>query len=89
MVWAKETGYMPIRKSAVNSAAGKKFLEEKPEFKKILDNMDNIQPRIQHPAWAEVTRIWMANMAETINEKKNVPDMMKKMAKEINEALAN
>jgi multiple sugar transport system substrate-binding protein len=87
LIWARETGYMPTRKSVLTTDAGKQFLAEKPAFKIIFDNMDLIKPRIQHEAWAEVTRIWIAYMAETINENKNVPEQMRKMAAEINDVL--
>jgi multiple sugar transport system substrate-binding protein len=87
MIWATETGYMPTRKSVLNTDAGRQFVAEKPAFKVIFDNLDEIQPRIQHEAWTQLARIWMAYMAETINENKNVADQMRKMAVEINEAL--
>ena len=87
MLWAVETGYLPIRKSILESESGRQFLRDKPEFRTYIENMDQIKPRIQHPAWSELSRIWMAYMAETINENMNVPEQMRKMAAEINEVL--
>jgi multiple sugar transport system substrate-binding protein len=87
MIWAGETGYMPTRKSVLNTEEGRRFVAEKPAFKVIFDNLDEIKPRIQHGAWSQLARIWMAYMAETIHENKNLPDQMKKMAAEINEVL--
>ena len=87
MIWAIETGYMPTRKSVLDTQEGRNFLAEKPAFKVIFDNLDQINPRIQHPAWSQLARIWMAYMAETIHENKNVPEQMRKMAAEINEVL--
>ena len=89
MLWAKETGYMPTRKSVLNTQEGQAFVTEKPAFKVIFDNLDQIKPRIQHGAWSQLARIWLAYMAETITENKNVPDQMKKMSAEINEVLAD
>ena len=89
MIWAKETGYMPTRKSVLDTQEGQAFVAEKPAFKVIFDNLDQINPRIQHPAWSALARIWMAYMAETIHENKNVPDQMRKMAAEINEVLSD
>jgi multiple sugar transport system substrate-binding protein len=89
MLWAKETGYMPTRKSVLNTAEGQKFVAEKPAFKVIFDNLDEINPRIQHPGWNQLASIWMSYMAETIQEKKDVNDQMKKMAVEINEVLGD
>ncbi|QQO08306.1 extracellular solute-binding protein [Breznakiella homolactica] len=87
MKWARETGYMPTRKSVLYTEEGQKFLQEKPAFKVIFDNLDEINPRIQHGAWGQLAKIWIAYMQETILENKNVPSQMDKMAQEINEVL--
>lgn len=50
MTWAEGTGYMPTRKSVLDTDEGKAFLEKKPAFQAILDNLDEINPRIQHKA---------------------------------------
>ncbi|MCL2319331.1 MAG: ABC transporter substrate-binding protein, partial [Treponema sp.] len=76
-------------KSVLNTQEGQAFVTEKPAFKVIFDNLDQIKPRIQHGAWSQLARIWLAYMAETITENKNVPDQMKKMSAEINEVLAD
>ncbi|MDR0998363.1 MAG: extracellular solute-binding protein [Treponema sp.] len=89
MLWAKETGYMPTRKSVLDTGEGQQFVAEKPAFKVIFDNLDQINPRIQHKGWSQLATIWMTYMAETVNEHKNVPEQMKKMAAEINEVLAD
>jgi multiple sugar transport system substrate-binding protein len=89
MLWARETGYMPTRKSVLDTSEGQQFIAEKPAFKVIFDNLDQINPRIQHKGWSQLATIWMTYMAETINENKDVPSQMKKMAEEINEVLAD
>jgi multiple sugar transport system substrate-binding protein len=89
MLWAKETGYMPTRKSVLNTSEGQQFVAEKPAFKVIFDNLDQINPRIQHKGWSQLASIWMAYMAETIKEGKDLPSQMEKMAGEINEVLGD
>lgn len=68
MLWAEKTGYMPTRNSVLNTDEGKAFLESKPAFQTIFDNLDNIYPRIQHPAISQVTKIWRETMAKNIIE---------------------
>ncbi len=87
MLWAKETGYMPTRNSVLQTSEAKAFLEEKPAFKAVFDNLNNINPRIQHPAYAALSKIWMQELAKVIIEGGDVDSSMKKMAQLINEAL--
>lgn len=87
MTWATDTGYMPTRKSVLSTDEAKKFLEEKPAFQVIFDNLDLINPRIQHTAWSQLVTIWKSYMAETIIENMDVSEQMKLMAEEMNELL--
>lgn len=87
MIWASETGYLPTRKSVQETEEGKKFLEEKPEFQVIFDNLDLIQPRIQHPGWDQLATIWKNYLAEIVIEDVDVDDMLEQMAEEIDEVL--
>lgn len=87
MKWADETGYMPTRKSVLNTAEGLDFLQRKPAFKCIFDNLDYINPRIQHPAWNEFATIWKNYLAEIYIEKTNVDSSIKDMVVEMNEVL--
>lgn len=89
MKWAEKTGYMPTRKSVFSSAEGKAFLEKKPAFKAVFDNLDNIYPRIQHPGYSNLSRIWRDAMAKSIIEKTDLDKEMATAAKLINEALAD
>ncbi|MEG0753312.1 MAG: extracellular solute-binding protein, partial [Angelakisella sp.] len=89
MLWAKETGYMPTRNSVLETEEGKKFLEEKPAFKAIFDNLDSINPRIQHPAYSTFSKLWMESMGKSIIEKGDIPTDMKAVAKLMNETLAD
>lgn len=87
MLWARETGYMPTRNSVTKTQEGKDFLKEKPAFKAIFDNLDHIYPRIQHPAYSALSKIWMNEMAKVIIEGGDVQSSMTKAAQLINEAL--
>lgn len=89
MTWATDTGYMPTRKSVLETEEAQKFLAEKPAFQAIFDNLDLINPRIQHKAWSQLAEIWKSYMAETIIEKMDVKEQMGYMAEEINEVLAD
>jgi len=87
MLWAEKTGYMPTRNSVTQTAEGKAFLVEKPAFKAVFDNLDHINPRIQHPAYSALSKVWMQEMAKVIIEGGDVAASMQKAAKLIDEAL--
>ena len=89
MTWAEGTGYMPTRKSVLDTDEGKAFLEKKPAFQAILDNLDEINPRIQHKAWGQLATIWKNSMAEVMMEGGDVPSAMEQMADEINDVLGD
>lgn len=87
MKWAEGTGYMPTRNSVLTTEEGQAFLEKKPAFQCIFDNLNEIQPRIQNPAWDNLATIWKNGMAEMINENMDVTSSMQAMTQEINEVL--
>ncbi|MCI8886729.1 MAG: ABC transporter substrate-binding protein [Hungatella sp.] len=87
MKWAKETGYMPTRNSVLKTDEGKKFLEEKPAFQCIFDNLDLIKPRISHPGWNQMVTIWKSYLAEIMIEDVDIPSKIEDMVEEINEVL--
>lgn len=87
MLWARETGYMPTRNSVTKTAEGKAFLAEKPAFKAVFDNLDHINPRIQHPAYTALSKIWMQELAKVIIEGGDMQGAMAKASKLIDEAL--
>lgn len=89
MAWAEGTGYMPTRKSVLETEEGKAFLEKKPAFQTIFDNLDLINPRIQHPGWNQLTTIWKNSMAEMIIEGGDVKESMDQMAMEIDDVLGD
>ena len=63
------------------------FLEEKPAFQCIFDNLNLINPRIQNAAWSELATTWKNYMDVMINQNGNVEDESKDMVVEINEIL--
>lgn len=87
MIWASETGYLPTRNSVQTTEEGKEFLKEKPEFQVIFDNLNLIQPRIQHPGWNQLATIWKNSLAEIIKEDVDLNEMLEMMAEEIDEVL--
>ena len=89
MKWATETGYIPTRNSVLETEEGQKFLEEKPAFQCIFDNLDLIQPRIQHSGWSQLATIWMNYMAEMMIEDVDIPEMIEMMVEEIDDVLAD
>lgn len=89
MTWAEGTGYMPTRKSVLETEEGKAFLEKKPAFQPIFDNLDLIYPRIQHKGWTQLATIWKNSMAELIMEGGDVKEAMDMMAEEINDVLGD
>lgn len=89
MTWASETGYMPTRNSVLQTEEGEAFLAEKPAFKAVFDNLDNINPRIQHPAWSSFAKIWMETMAKSILENGDIAADMKNAVTEMNEVLSD
>lgn len=89
MKWAEGTGYMPTRKSVLETEEGQAFLEQKPAFQAIFDNLDLINPRIQHSAWSQLSNIWKNAMAEMILENGDVQESMEQMSMEINDILSD
>ena len=87
MKWAEGTGYTPTRNSVLQTEAGKAFLEKKPEFKAIFDNLDLIKPRIQHAAWSQLATTWKNYMNEMMLEFADVDKTSDAMVEEINEIL--
>ncbi len=89
MIWASETGYLPTRKSVQETDEGKAFLETKPAFQTIFDNLDMINPSVQHPSWGQINTIWVNTVEEIIREDLDIDSKMQEMSEEMNEILAD
>ena len=87
MKWAKGTGYMPTRKSVLETAEGVAFLQEKPAFQCIFDNLDLINPRIQNGSWSELATTWKTYMDIIMNQKGDIVEQSDLMVEEIDEIL--
>lgn len=87
MLWAEKTGYLPTRNSVLQTEEGVAFLEAKPAFQCIFDNLNLINPRIQNSAWAQLATTWKNYMDTMINQGGDVADESADMVVEINEIL--
>ena len=87
MEWAEGTGYLPTRNSVLNTDEGKQFLEKKPAFQCIFDNLNLINPRIQNAAWSELATTWKNYMEVIMNQNGDVNSNSEDMVTEINEIL--
>lgn len=89
MVWATDTGYMPTRNSVTKTDAAKEFLKTKPAFQVVFDNLDKINPRIQHPAYSQLAKIWMESLAKATIENQDMKASMDNAKKLIDEVLSD
>ena len=89
MKWAESTGYIPTRKSVLTTDEGKAFLQEKPAFQSIFDNLDLIKPRIQSSAWSELATTWKNYMVTIMTQDVDPKEQSDDMVDEINEILAD
>ena len=87
MKWAEGTGYLPTRNSVLTTDEGIAFLEAKPAFQCIFDNLNLINPRIQNAAWSELATTWKNYMDVMINQGGDVASSSEDMVVEINEIL--
>ena len=87
MEWAEGTGYLPTRNSVLNTEEGKEFLEKKPAFQCIFDNLNLINPRIQNAAWSELATTWKNYMEIMMNQGGDTTSGSNDMVTEINEIL--
>lgn len=87
MKWAEGTGYLPTRNSVLTTEEGEAFLEAKPAFQCIFDNLNLINPRIQNGAWSELATTWKNYMDTMINQGGDVASGSADMVEEINEIL--
>ena len=55
--WSKETGYMPLRKSVVDSPVFQRYLVEEPESKVAVDQISFTRPRPSIAAYGDISRV--------------------------------
>ncbi len=86
--WAEFTGYLPTRKSAIESEEGKQYFSKYPQYKAVFDNFDNVMPRDQHPAYDEVSEFYVQALGKVVLENADVEASFKEAAKQMNDVLA-
>ncbi|MCI3926891.1 ABC transporter substrate-binding protein [Paenibacillus sp. TRM 82003] len=87
--WAESVGYLPTRKSAIESEEGAQYFERWPQYRAVFEHFDDVTPRMQHPAYPEFSAVYkevMGNLA--LNNEDPVP-LMQDAAKKINDILAD
>lgn len=85
--WAESVGYLPTRKSAIESSEGGQYFERWPQYRAVYEHFDDVTPRMQHPAYPEFSGVYkevMGNLA--LNNEDPVP-LMQDAAKKINDIL--
>lgn len=87
MKWAEGTGYLPTRNSVLSTEEGVAFLEEKPAFQCIFDNLNLINPRIQNAAWSQLATTWKNYMVSMLIDGDDIASSSADMVVEINEIL--
>ncbi len=59
--WSQNTGYMPVRKSAVTSPEMEKFYQENPNFQTAVNQLPKTQPQ-------DAARVWIPNGDQIIGK---------------------
>ena len=87
--WQGETvkGYVFLAVDSIEIR--KQFLEKKPAFQCIFDNLNLINPRIQNSAWSELATTWKNYMEVIMNQGGDVNSNSEDMVTEIDEILAD
>lgn len=85
--WADYSGYLPTRKSAINSQEGKDYFDKRPQYKAILDNIDNVVARPQYPPYPEAITNLTEALGKIILENMDVEAAFKEAAQKMNEVL--
>jgi sn-glycerol 3-phosphate transport system substrate-binding protein len=61
MWWAQNTGYMPVRKSAIARADMQRYFQENPNFKTAVDQLPKTRPQ-------DAARVWIPNGDQIIGK---------------------
>ena len=87
--WAESVGYLPTRKSAIESEEGAKYFERWPQYRAVYEHFDNVTPRMQHPAYPEFSAVYNEVMGGMVLNHEDPVALMKEAAKKVNEILAD
>lgn len=86
--WHKETGYLPLRKSAIESVELKSFYKEHPNYKVALDQLGYARPPDFTPYLPQIDQILRFAIDEILINKKEPKIILDIAAEKINELLA-
>lgn len=87
--WAESVGYLPTRKSAIESEEGNQYFERWPQYRAVYEHFDEVTPRLQHPAYPEFSEVYKEVVGEMVLNKKDPTPLMQDAAKKINDILAD
>ncbi|NMO97386.1 ABC transporter substrate-binding protein [Paenibacillus lemnae] len=87
--WAESVGYLPTRKSAIESDKGDAYFERWPQYKAVYEHFDEVTPRLQHPAYPEFSAVYKEVIGEMILNQQDPVPLMKDAESKINDILAD
>ncbi|ALS29926.1 ABC transporter substrate-binding protein [Paenibacillus sp. 32O-W] len=87
--WAEKVGYLPTRKSAIESEEGKQYFERQPQYRTVFEHFDDVAPRLQHPAYPEFSEKYKEVVGEMILNGKDPTSLMPEAVKQINDILSD
>lgn len=85
---SQKTGYMPVRKSAIDSPEMQKFFAEKPQFKVAIDQLQYAQARPASPGYKELQEVIMNEIQRAILGQATPAEALKTAADKANKLLA-
>lgn len=86
--WAEQTGYLPFRKSALETEEGTAYLKENPEIADIMEQMDRVVPRLQHPYYGELSKLYDSALSKVLLEDEEAETVYTETADKMNQVLA-
>lgn len=75
--WATQTGYLPIRKSAVNEPVLKEFFAANPRARRAFDVLDQARPEPNIAGWQEVRDLISEAVTAVINKQQSPAEAAK------------
>ncbi|MCM3634691.1 ABC transporter substrate-binding protein [Paenibacillus camelliae] len=87
--WAESVGYLPTRKSAIDSEEGKQYFERWPQYEAVFEHFDDVTPRLQHIAYPEFRTHYIEVIGELALNNVDPAMLMPQAAERINEILAD
>lgn len=85
--FSQQTGYMPVRTSAVNSDEMKQFFAEHPQFKVAVDQLQYAQPRPKAPGYKELQEVIMNQIQSAILGQATTEEAMNQAVEKANQLL--